>query len=366
MGPYRVVQWATGKVGRRSLSAIIHHPELALVGVYVYAKEKIGVDAGQLAGCAETGVRATNDLDALLDAQPDCVVFMGAQLDTQIVEAILRRGVNVVTTSSGYLTGTNFPAGIRDRLEEAARTGEATFMGTGFDPGFVNVLAGFLTGSCRRVWSVQMVETLDCTGYGDRDVWEALGFGQPVRARNIGPLGLAADRTTPPSAPDLPGFFDTLDLLAGMLEVELDHKEAFIDCAAARQDVDLGWMQIPAGSMAGVTRTFRGHAVGRTIVEVQVRWTMTPELDCDWNDPEGYWIVIEGEPRIEAAISFQPPKTHGLSDEPTVMGVLLVGTAMAAVNAIPFVCEAPPGHMAPAHLPVFGARHMVVAGGSST
>ena len=121
MGPYRVVQWATGKVGRRSLSAIIHHPELALVGVYVYAKEKIGVDAGQLAGCAETGVRATNDLDTLLAAQPDCVVFMGAQLDTEIVETILRRGVNVVTTSNGYLTGTNFPAGIRERLEEAAR-----------------------------------------------------------------------------------------------------------------------------------------------------------------------------------------------------------------------------------------------------
>ena len=79
---------------------------------------------------------------------------------------------------------------------------------------------------------------------------------------------------------------------------------------------------------------------------------------------EGYWIEIEGEPRVEAAISFLPPVTPGLSDEPDVMSVLLVGTAMAAVNAVPFVCEAAPGHTTPAKLPVFGARHMIVSEGS--
>ena len=57
MGPYRVVQWATGKVGRRALAAIIDHPELELVGVYVHSPDKVGVDAGQLAGTADTGVQ---------------------------------------------------------------------------------------------------------------------------------------------------------------------------------------------------------------------------------------------------------------------------------------------------------------------
>ncbi len=85
--------------------------------------------------------------------------------------------------------------------------------------------------------------------------------------------------------------------------------------------------------MAGVTRTYLGYAHGRSIVELRVRWTMSRSLDCEWSDPEGYWIEIEGEPRVEAAISFLPPVTPGTSDEPDVMGVLLVGTAMAAVNA---------------------------------
>ena len=87
MGPYRVVQWATGKVGRRALAAIIDHPELELVGVYVHSLDKVGVDAGQLAGAAETGVHATDDVAVLLAERPDCVSFMAAQLDVEIVEA---------------------------------------------------------------------------------------------------------------------------------------------------------------------------------------------------------------------------------------------------------------------------------------
>lgn len=37
---YRVVQWATGNIGLRSLRAVIEHPNLELVGVYVYSDAK--------------------------------------------------------------------------------------------------------------------------------------------------------------------------------------------------------------------------------------------------------------------------------------------------------------------------------------
>jgi len=33
---YRVVQWATGNVGSRSLRHIINHPDMVLAGVYVH------------------------------------------------------------------------------------------------------------------------------------------------------------------------------------------------------------------------------------------------------------------------------------------------------------------------------------------
>ena len=39
---YRVVQWATGNIGLRSLRAVIEHPDLELVGLYVYSEDKAG------------------------------------------------------------------------------------------------------------------------------------------------------------------------------------------------------------------------------------------------------------------------------------------------------------------------------------
>ena len=38
------------------------------------------------------------------------------------------------------------------------------------------------------------------------------------------------------------------------------------------------------------------------------------------------------------------------------MTVLMDSTAVAAVNAIPFLCEAPPGVITPIDLPVTGSR----------
>jgi 2,4-diaminopentanoate dehydrogenase len=38
--PIRVVQWTTGNVARQSIASVIERPDLELVGVYAYSKEK--------------------------------------------------------------------------------------------------------------------------------------------------------------------------------------------------------------------------------------------------------------------------------------------------------------------------------------
>ncbi len=74
--PLRVIQWTTGNIGRRSLHAIIGRPDMELVGVYAHGPDKAGVDAAELAGWPEpTGVRATNDIDALLALRTGCVLL---------------------------------------------------------------------------------------------------------------------------------------------------------------------------------------------------------------------------------------------------------------------------------------------------
>ena len=107
----KVVQFSTGNVGRHSLRAIIGRKDLQLVGVHAANPDKIGRDATELCGLDEpTGVIATDDIDALIALEPDCVVYT-AQGETRPIEAIeqmskfLSSGINVVATVYGD-TGT--------------------------------------------------------------------------------------------------------------------------------------------------------------------------------------------------------------------------------------------------------------------
>ena len=73
--PFRVVQWTTGSVGKRSVRAVASNPTFELVGCYAWSPDKVGRDVGELAGIEPLGVAATDDIDALIELQPDCVIY---------------------------------------------------------------------------------------------------------------------------------------------------------------------------------------------------------------------------------------------------------------------------------------------------
>ncbi len=340
MARFRVVQWSTGNIGKRALGILLDRDDFDVVGVHAFGTDKVGRDAGVLADRAPVGVAATGDTDALIELRPDCVNYMPREIDYDLVTRMLCSGINVVTTGD-FVTGTHHPAE-RAALEVAAQEGRATFLGTGFEPGFINVVAGFLTGACRKVHSVKLVETLDCTTYPVWEAWRVLGFGKPPRQR--------VTQIDPETQRYGLGYFETLDMIATMLGVELESKEAFVEPAVLTGDLNLGWADFAAGTVGGQRRTYRGHRGGRPVVELAICWTMSNDaLDPQWSDPEGFSVVIEGEPRVDAMIRFGEPGQD-------VMTVLMDSTAVAAVNAIPFVCDAPPGVITPIDLPVTGSQ----------
>lgn len=346
--PLRVVQWSTGNVGRRALAAILDLPHLQLVGVHAFGRDKVGKDAGELAGRGPTGLIVTDDVHNLIALQPDCISYMPVQIDYDLVVRMLRAGINVVTTGD-FLTG-SYLTEQRARLDAAALEGGSSFLGTGFEPGFVNLAAGFLTGACRRVHSVTVVETLDCSTYPVAAAWAAMGFGRQVKDRT--------STLTPETSAYGFAYFETLDLVASMLGVTLERKEVVVELAAATSDIDTGWAIYREGTVAGQRRSYRGYSHSRCLVELMLCWTMSTEsIDREWNDPEGFRIEIEGEPRVEAHIKYTVPHTAGLSDETDTMSLLMVSTAMTAVHAIPYVCAATPGVVQVSELPVIGARH---------
>src|SRR5690606_20130956 len=154
---YRVVQWTTGNVGKSSVAAIAGNPTLELVGCYAWSDDKVGRDAGELAGIEPGGVTATNDVDALLALKPDVVVYNPMSIDADELVRILGAGGNVVASAS-FIPGGSLGDG-RDELADACQRGGSTLCGSGVSPGFGELLAIVAGTACDRIDKITIAES---------------------------------------------------------------------------------------------------------------------------------------------------------------------------------------------------------------
>src|SRR5262245_48335794 len=84
----RVALIGTGNCGSLALKQLVNDARFDLTGVWVSSDAKVGRDAGELAGLGvTTGVAAIDDLDAIIAAKPDCIVYC-AMGDTRLPEAM--------------------------------------------------------------------------------------------------------------------------------------------------------------------------------------------------------------------------------------------------------------------------------------
>jgi 2,4-diaminopentanoate dehydrogenase len=328
---YRVVQWTTGNIGRQSVQAIIEHPDLELVGCYAWSAEKVGRDAGELCDLEPIGVRATNDVDALLAPKPDCVVYNPMWIDVDEMVRILEAGVNIVTTAA-FITGHSLGVG-RQRILDACERGRASVFGSGINPGFAELLAITSASACDRIDKITVTEEADTAGYDSPDTEIPVGFGRPIddpELQQMTAIGTAV-------------FEDAVRLLGDALGVEFDEIGCEAEYAKTAEDLDLGSWRIPAGCVAGVAVSWHGKVGGRTIVELRVRWKKGPNLEPDWPIDFGYLIEIDGRPTIRTKLDILPPTDFEFSSFADLMVLGMILTAMPTINAIPTVVAAPPG-----------------------
>jgi hypothetical protein len=352
---YRVVQWSTGNVGRHAIAGIDARPDLELVGVWVSSDEKVGVDAGVLAGLGrELGVVATRDADALLALEPDCVVHT-AWADDRLFEALddlarlLRAGVNVVSSSPVFL---QFPDGVvpgsmSDPVREAAIEGGVSLWVNGIDPGFANDwLPLALTSISERIDEVRCQEILNYATYDQPNVlFDIMGFGRSLDAV---PLLLS------------PGILTTawgsvVRQIAAGLDVELDGIEEWHERAAAPEAFEVASGRIEAGTAAAVHFEVRGMRGGRPVIVVEHVTRLRDDLAPGWPQPTGqggYRVVLTGEPNYTLDMQMM----GGDGDHNTAG---LKATAMRLVNAIPAVVAAEPGLLTALDLPLVTGRGLV-------
>ncbi|WP_156671403.1 MULTISPECIES: hypothetical protein [unclassified Mycobacterium] len=165
----RVIQWATGPVGRIQLAEVIDKPEYELVGVFVYSPDKVSVDAGALVGRADTGIVATDDKAAILALDADVVLHSsskayGFDSNTDDIVALLKSGKDVITVTS-YAHLPTLGSDVDERIRTACATGNSRFCPTGEHPGFMlEKLAVSLTALCQRVDTITIQQFVDCEG----------------------------------------------------------------------------------------------------------------------------------------------------------------------------------------------------------
>jgi hypothetical protein len=349
--PYRVVQWTTGNVGKSSVAAIAHNPTLELVGCYAWSKDKVGRDAGELAGIEPLGITATNDVDALLALKPDVVVYNPMWIDVDELVRILSAGANVVATAS-FITGHNQGEG-RDKIAEACRRGGSTMFGSGISPGYINLLTVLAASICDRVDKVTVNEAADTTFYDSPATEKPVGFGQPIDQPDLQTM----------TAQGTGVFGEAVRFIGDALGVELDEVRCDAEYAQTTEDLDLGSWTIPAGCVAGVYASWKGMLGGKTIVEINVRWRKGQTLEPDWKiDQDGWVLQVDGRPTVKNVVSFLPPPDFEATtlEEFMVLGHIM--TAMPVINAIPAVVAAAPGIVTYNDLPLTLPRGVVRTG----
>ena len=344
---YRVIQWATGGVGKAAIQGIVEHPDLELVGCWVHGRKKAGLDAGEIAGIGPVGVKATSDEAEILALDADCVLYSPIMADPAQVERILRSGKNVVTPLGWFFPyrGSDFAA-----LEVACRTAGVTLHGTGIHPGGITerfpLMVSALSGS---ITHVRAEEFSDIRTYAAVEVVrDIMLFGKtPDEAAKSPMVHFLAN-----------GFFQSMDMVAAELGVTLDpEKRTRHEMAVATKPIDSPIGPIEPGRVAAQRFTWEATVGGKLFMTVITNWFMGQEnLDPAWTfGPEGerFEVEVTGDPSVR--VSF-----HGLHPASIEEGLKrnngIVATALHCVNAIPYVCAAGPGIRTYLDLPLVSGR----------
>lgn len=345
----RVVHIGTGNVGRLALSELVANPAFELTGLVVSADEKVGRDAGELAGLdVVTGITATKDLDAALATNPDCAVYC-AMGDNRMPQAmadvykIAAAGINVVGTSPGVL---QYPWGVMpDKyiapLEEAARQGNSSIYINGVDPGFITDLIPLAFAStCASIEQVRCMEIADYATYdGATVMFDVMGFGQPLDEVPMlfqpGVLSVA--------------WGCAIRQLAAGLNITLDSITESYEREPAPEAFDIAAGHIPEGGVAAVRFEIKGMVGDHPMIVVEHVTRVRGDLRPDWAQPaqEGgsYRVEITGEPSY--VVDICPTSTKGDHNHAAI-----AAGAARVVNAIPAVLAAPPGIRTTLDLPL--------------
>jgi 2,4-diaminopentanoate dehydrogenase len=332
----RVIQWASGNIGTRSLRTVIEHPFMELAGLWVNTPEKVGKDAGALAGIANCGVKASHSVDDLVATKADCVLYMRQGTDMEEVCRLLASGKNIVTTRGDFHHPGSMDPAVRAQVEAACAAGGTSIYSTGSSPGFITeAMLLPLLSLQRRIDLVTIDEYADMTSRDSPDmIFNIMGYGVNPGEFHQAKLDYIKH-----------DFAGSLSQIAEALGMPFDRVDVIGEMGCANNDTQIAAGLIEKGKVAALRITVTGNHKGKPLLRFRANWYCSTDIDRDWNLRDSGWrVLVEGDTPLDMNIRFPvsaeeyPKVTPGF-------------TAHRAVNAVHAVCAAPPGIVTTVSLP---------------
>lgn len=346
--PYRVVQWATGAMGKTCLRSIIDHPDLELAGLYVYSDAKAGRDAGDIARREPTGVVATRSIDDILAIDADVVLhcpllqFPYEAHDDDVCR-LLESGKNVISINN-YFHPASLGEDYAARLEASCMRGGSTLVGTGINPGliaerFAPVVSGMLT----ELDSILCREVYDCIDMPNANyVFDVMGMGAKPQDVDLKNGHLATLFTAM--------YRQCVGALAERLELALTDMQADHQITLAPKDIEARAGTIRAGTVAATNWQIHGLIGDRKVITHSVNWVMGREVP-GYQSFSHWEVSVRGKPGIDIRMDIVEPENTGVKTT-----AVQYGMAGMVTQAIPYVVSAPPGLLSFPSAPHYAPR----------
>ncbi len=323
----KIIHIGLGPIGAGIAKMALAKDGLKVVGACDPAPEKAGRDLGDVLGLGKkVKIKVMGDPVKFIKATKADVAVVSTTSSAKVVkgtiEALVRRGINVITTCEEFAFPVPSNARIFRDLDAIARKKKVSVLGTGVNPGFaMDALALFLTAPCESVSRVSVTRIVDAGTRRlplQRKVGAGLTLAQFSRAKAEGTVRHV-------------GLPESVQMIADSLGFKLERVEETLEPAIAPRDLNTDYLRIAAGTAAGIKQTARGYAKSGLVVSLDLHMYVGADSPRDH-------VLIDGSPSVDMTIR------GGIAGD--------IATAAISVNAIPKVMSARPGVLTMRDIPL--------------
>jgi 4-hydroxy-tetrahydrodipicolinate reductase len=314
----KIIHIGLGPIGVGIAKMVLAKDGLKVVGACDPAAEKAGKDLGDVLGLGKKlRIKVAGDpVKFIRTTKADVAVVSttsSAKVVKATIEALISRGINVVTTCEEFAYPVPGNAKVFRDLDVIARKKKVSVLGTGVNPGFaMDALALTLTAPCESVSRVSVTRIVDAGTRRlplQRKVGAGLSLAQFSRAKAEGTVRHV-------------GLPESVQMIADSLGFKLERVEETLEPAIAPRDLNTDYLRIGAGTAAGIKQSARGYAKSGLVISLDLHMYVGADSPRDH-------IVIDGSPSMDMTVR------GGIAGD--------IATAAISVNAIPKVMLARPG-----------------------